>query len=45
MIEKNRKTLDQQIKDFQLRLFQAEADAFKNGKKIIQKLEQKVFLE
>lgn len=40
--EKVRKGLEQQIKDLQLRLDQAESNALKNGKKIIQKLEQRV---
>lgn len=40
--EKARKALEQQIKDLQLRLDQAESNALKNGKKIIQKLEQRV---
>ncbi|XP_023210290.1 myosin heavy chain, muscle-like isoform X18 [Centruroides sculpturatus] len=40
--EKMRKTLEQQIKELQVRLDEAEAAALKGGKKIIQKLEQKV---
>ncbi|XP_042900309.1 myosin heavy chain, muscle isoform X1 [Parasteatoda tepidariorum] len=40
--EKLRKTMEQQMKDLQVRLDEAEAAALKGGKKIIQKLEQKV---
>ncbi|XP_055937975.1 myosin heavy chain, muscle-like isoform X5 [Argiope bruennichi] len=40
--EKMRKSLEQQLKDLQVRLDEAEAAALKGGKKIIQKLEQKV---
>lgn len=40
--EKARKALEQQIKDLQVRLDEAEAAALKGGKKIIAKLEQKV---
>ncbi|CAL1262322.1 unnamed protein product [Larinioides sclopetarius] len=40
--EKMRKSLEQQLKDLQIRLDEAEAAALKGGKKIIQKLEQKV---
>ncbi|KAK6638239.1 hypothetical protein RUM44_008668 [Polyplax serrata] len=40
--EKLRKALEQQIKDLQVRLDEAEANALKGGKKAIQKLEQRV---
>lgn len=40
--EKMRKGMEQQMKDLQARLDEAEAAALKGGKKIIQKLEQKV---
>lgn len=40
--EKMRKAMEQQLKDLQVRLDEAEAAALKGGKKIIQKLEQKV---
>lgn len=40
--EKMRKAMEQQMKDLQARLDEAEAAALKGGKKIIQKLEQKV---
>ncbi|EEC00524.1 myosin heavy chain, skeletal muscle or cardiac muscle, putative [Ixodes scapularis] len=40
--EKLRKSLEQQMKELQVRLDEAEAAALKGGKKIIQKLEQKV---
>jgi myosin heavy chain, skeletal muscle or cardiac muscle, putative len=40
--EKMRKGMEQQIKELQVRLDEAEAAALKGGKKIIQKLEQKV---
>ena len=40
--EKQRKCLEQQIKDLQDRLDQAEMSALKSGKKIIQKLEHRV---
>ena len=42
--EKMRKAMEQQMKDLQARLDEAEAAALKGGKKIIQKLEQKVSL-
>ena len=42
-MEKLRKALEQQVKDLQVRLDEAEANALKGGKRIIQKLEQKVF--
>ena len=42
--EKMRKAIEQQMKDLQARLDEAEAAALKGGKKIIQKLEQKVSL-
>merc|ERR550532_1703057 len=41
-VEKLRKGLEQQVKDMQIRLDEAEAQALKGGKKIIQKLEQRV---
>jgi hypothetical protein len=37
-----RKALEQQVKDLQVRLDEAEASALKGGKRIIQKLEQRV---
>ncbi|XP_034831934.1 myosin heavy chain, muscle isoform X20 [Maniola hyperantus] len=40
--EKLRKALEQQIKELQIRLDEAEANALKGGKKAIQKLEQRV---
>ncbi|XP_071040141.1 myosin heavy chain, muscle isoform X4 [Parasteatoda tepidariorum] len=40
--EKMRKAMEAQIKELQVRLDEAEAAALKGGKKIIQKLEQKV---
>ena len=40
--EKSRKTLEQHCKDLQMRLDGAESSSMKGGKKIIQKLEQKV---
>ncbi|XP_039950846.1 myosin heavy chain, muscle isoform X27 [Bactrocera tryoni] len=40
--EKLRKALEQQIKELQVRLDEAEANALKGGKKAIQKLEQRV---
>lgn len=40
--EKMRKSMEQNIKDLQVRLDEAEAAALKGGKKVIQKLEQKV---
>ena len=41
-VEKLRKGLEGQVKDMQGRLDEAEAQALKGGKKIIQKLEQRV---
>ena len=41
-IEKLRKNLEIQIKDLQIRLDDAEGNALKGGKRIIQKLEQRV---
>ena len=41
-IERLRKGLEQQIKDLQTRLDEAEANALKGGKRIIAKLEQRV---
>ena len=41
-IEKLRKSLETQVSDVQLRLDQAENNALKGGKRIIQKLEQRV---
>ncbi|CAF1017374.1 unnamed protein product, partial [Brachionus calyciflorus] len=41
-VEKLRKSLEQQVKDLQVRLDEAEANALKGGKRIIQKLEQKI---
>lgn len=43
-VEKLRKSLEQQVKDLQVRLDEAEANALKGGKRIIQKLEQRVSL-
>ena len=40
-----RKGLEQQVKDLQVRLDEAEASALKGGKRIIQKLEQRVNFE
>lgn len=40
--EKLRKALETQIKELQVRLDEAEANALKGGKKVIQKLEQRV---
>ena len=37
-----RKALEQHVKDLQVRLDEAESNALKGGKRIIQKLEQKV---
>jgi hypothetical protein len=42
VIEKNRKSLEVQIADLHTRLDQAEANALKGGRKVIQKLEQRV---
>lgn len=44
-MDKMRKNLEQQVKDLQVRLDEAEINALKGGKRIIQKLEQKVSLE
>ena len=41
-VEKLRKALEQQVKDLQTRLDEAEANALKGGKRIIQKLEIRV---
>ena len=41
-MEKLRKGMEGQIKDLQVRLDEAEAQALKGGKKIIQKLETRV---
>jgi hypothetical protein len=41
-VDKLRKALEQQVKDLQIRLDEAEANALKGGKRIIQKLEQRV---
>ena len=41
-IEKLRRALEAQVKELQARLDEAEASALKGGKKIIQKLEQRV---
>jgi len=41
-IEKLRKSLEIQVRDLQVRLDEAEANALKGGARIIQKLEQKV---
>ena len=41
-VERLRKGLEQQIKDLQTRLDEAEANAIKGGKRIIAKLEQRV---
>ena len=41
-VERLRKGLEQQIKDLQTRLDEAEANALKGGKRIIAKLEQRV---
>jgi chromosome segregation ATPase len=41
-VERMRKGLEQQIKDMQVRLDEAEAAALKGGKKIIAKLEQRI---
>ena len=38
-----RKALEQHVKDLQVRLDEAETNALKGGKRIIQKLEPKVF--
>jgi myosin heavy chain 6/7 len=41
-IEKFRKSMENQVKDLQVRLDEAEAQALKGGKKMIAKLEQRV---
>ena len=41
-IEKSKKALENQIKELQVRLDEAEAQSLKGGKKLIQKLEQRV---
>ncbi len=41
-VERLRKGLEQQIKDLQTRLDEAESNALKGGKRIIAKLEQRV---
>ena len=41
-VERLRKGLEQQIKDLQARLDEAEGNALKGGKRIIAKLEQRV---
>ena len=41
-IEKSRRTAENQLKEMQLRLDEAEANALKGGKKTIQKLEQRI---
>ena len=44
-VEKMRKALEQHVKDLQVRLDEAESNALKGGKRIIQKLEQKVIIK
>ena len=41
-IEKMRRALEGQVKELQVRLDEAEASAMKGGKRMIQKLEQRV---
>lgn len=41
-VERLRKGLEQQVKDLQVRLDEAEGNALKGGKRIIAKLEQRV---
>ena len=41
-IEKIRRGLENQVKDLQSRLDEAEASAMKGGKRMLQKLEQRV---
>ena len=41
-VEKNRKTLESQLKELQVRLDEAEASAMKGGKRQLAKLEQRV---
>lgn len=41
-VDKSRRTLESQVKEFQVRLDEAEASALKGGKRMIQKLEQRV---
>ena len=43
-VERLRKGLEQQVKDLQVRLNEAEVNALKGGKRVIQKLEQRVEL-
>jgi hypothetical protein len=43
-IEKFRKSMENQVKDLQVRLDEAEAQALKGGKKMIAKLEQRVVI-
>jgi cob(I)alamin adenosyltransferase len=44
-VERLRKGLEQQIKDLQTRLDEAEGNALKGGKRIIAKLEQRVSIK
>jgi hypothetical protein len=44
-VERLRKGLEQQIKDLQTRLDEAEGNALKGGKRIISKLEQRVCIK
>ncbi len=44
-VERLRKGLEQQIKDLQTRLDEAEGNALKGGKRIIAKLEQRVCIK
>ncbi len=41
-VDKLRKHLELQVRDLQVRLDEAEANALKGGKRLIQKLEQRV---
>ena len=41
-VEKSRRVLESQIKEFQVRLDEAESSSLKGGKRMIQKLEQRV---
>jgi hypothetical protein len=41
-VERLRKSLEQQIKDLQIRLDEAEGNSLKGGKRVIAKLEQRV---
>ena len=43
-VERLRKGLEQQVRDLQVRLDEAEANALKGGKRVIQKLEQRVII-